>query len=666
MAPGVFPRPERITLIEQYFHNMALQYRADIDGLRAIAVILVIFFHTNIPYFSGGFVGVDVFFVISGFLITSIILKDIENGRFSVVRFYERRIKRIFPALFTVIFATLLAGSIIFDANAFKDLGQSTMATTLFASNILFLYRSNYFDLSSLQKPLLHTWSLAVEEQFYMFFPLILVAVSKFFNKRFIFWLVVIWLLSFAGSVWEIDHDRMATFYQLPTRAWELLSGALLAVNAVPAAKSNFRKNLLSLSGIALILYSSIFYSEKTIFPAYNAILPVLGSCLLIHSGKNGVTGFSSLLSRRSVVYVGHASYSLYLWHWPLIAYTRYVLYRDPTLPESIVLIIVTFIISALSLKYVEQPFRGGKSYIATRHLFAFSAVIMLLTTSAGLIIHLQRGMPYRNPKTNAESLNVNNDPQWIDFEINAKKLDAGEEPRQLGAAGTEPSFVLWGDSHANALAAGLSETAKRYGKSGYSIVRPTNLPMIGVEPNPSGGEAAKNRQTLEFIKRHPNVRTVVIAGYWSMPQHLRDIDGEYRHETNYAKLLKVGLERTVDSLLVHDRRVVIVSDVPVLKHDPYHLLWVSNAFGKTPDFGNILPTSSEYQNSNREFLAIADDLSKRKKVIFLHPEEMLFDKYGKSFAMAGNKLLYVDNDHLSSLGSRFIGSVFDQVVSPR
>ncbi|ANT64619.1 acyltransferase family protein [Prosthecochloris sp. CIB 2401] len=270
---------------------MPLKYRADIDGLRAIAVLAVLFFHTGVPGFSGGFVGVDIFFVISGFLITSIILKDIKEEKFSIARFYERRIRRIFPALFPVIAFTLVVGAFIFDATAFKELGQSITATTIFSSNILFWLKAGYFDTASLQKPLLHTWSLAVEEQFYIFFPLALVFINRFLNGRYLCWIIVASTLSLVASIYGVYHYPSPTFYLVHTRAWELLLGSILALGVLPSPTSSFLRNILSIAGLGLIVYSVGFYTEATLFPGYNAIAPVMGAWLIIYSNRGGGYG---------------------------------------------------------------------------------------------------------------------------------------------------------------------------------------------------------------------------------------------------------------------------------------------------------------------------------------------------------------------------------------
>ena len=372
---------------------MNLKYRADIDGLRAIAVMAVIFFHADIPGFSGGFVGVDVFFVISGFLITSIILTDIQADKFSIARFYERRVRRIFPALFPVIAFTFVAGFFIFDYKAFKQLGQSISGTTLFASNILFWIQSGYFDSPSLQKPLLHTWSLAVEEQFYIFFPLLLFGISRFLNKKYLPWLIVSGTLSLLSSIWGVYNQPSTTFYLVPTRSWELLVGSILALGVISTPQSTFVRHVLSIVGLGLIFYSVGFYNKFTVFPGHNAIVPVLGTALIIFSGIDGSSGISKMLGLKPLVFIGLISYSLYLWHWPLLVFTKYILFRELSAIEISGIIMLTFVISALSLQFIERPFRGNNPIIPQRkNLFIASAVIMFIVSFRGKYDHPENG----------------------------------------------------------------------------------------------------------------------------------------------------------------------------------------------------------------------------------------------------------------------------------
>ena len=299
------------------------KYRPDIDGLRAIAVLAVLFYHVRTGAVHGGFVGVDVFFVISGYLITGIIHNDVVAGRFSIRRFYDRRIRRIFPALFAVLFATTVAGAAFLLPSEFATYANSLAATTLFASNIYFAAHAGYFAPGALNTPLLHTWSLAVEEQFYLLFPIALALAYKYFPKRLRLTVALCCILSFVVSAYGVAIDPQRTFFSSLARAWELLLGSLLALNAFPQVRSAAVKEAAATLGIVAIVACAIFYSDATPFPGISALIPTAGTALIIWSGVNTVTRVTALLSLRPVVFVGLISYSLYLWHWPMIVFTR-------------------------------------------------------------------------------------------------------------------------------------------------------------------------------------------------------------------------------------------------------------------------------------------------------------------------------------------------------
>lgn len=265
---------------------MTPKYRSDIDGLRAVAVLAVIFFHFGIELFSGGFVGVGVFFVISGYLITSIIISEIKQESFSIARFYERRFRRILPALVFVAIVVLIAGSILFHPKHLVDLGRSMIATTLFSSNVLFYTQSGYFDHASELKPLLHTWSLAVEEQFYIFFPIILLAVAKYTTGKFFKWVVIIFFVSFLLSLAGMKVSESGTFYLIFTRAWELLAGSLLAIKAFPLLRNQSSRDGFSFVGLFMIIYSVFFFTSETEFPGFWALIPVVGAAIIIYAGE--------------------------------------------------------------------------------------------------------------------------------------------------------------------------------------------------------------------------------------------------------------------------------------------------------------------------------------------------------------------------------------------
>ena len=471
---------------------MSLKYRADIDGLRALAVLAVIFFHAGVPGFSGGFVGVDVFFVISGFLITSIILKDIHTGKFSIAKFYERRIRRIFPALFPVIAFTVVVGFFIFDPGSFKELGKSIIATTFFSSNILFLREVGYFDADAITKPLLHTWSLAIEEQFYIFFPLLLIAIHRFSESRYFQWLLGIGLVSLLTSIYGVYTNQAATFYLVPTRAWELLFGSIFALGVIPQLQTTFHRNLFSIVGFSLIILSIWRYSEATLFPGAAALAPVLGAGLIIYSGiGGGESAISKLLTLKPLVFIGLISYSLYLWHWPLIVFIKYLSIKDLTPLEITGIIVSSLTVSTLSWKFIEQPFRLKQMLFRERKkLFAISCVVMIAFSGIGGGIYLQNK------------------------ERNYNLTSTPEAPTLIGDRTSAVRFVLWGDSHAGALAPAINTMAIKYGISGYIFSVGSTLPILGMEHfNNSSYENTLNRNIFYFINKN-KIKAIFLFGW--------------------------------------------------------------------------------------------------------------------------------------------------------
>ena len=663
----------------------AMAYRSDIDGLRAVAVLAVIFFHAGIPGFTGGFVGVDVFFVISGFLITSIILKEINAGKFSVARFYERRIRRIFPALFPVISFTLIVGAFLFDPFAFKAFGKSMIATTFFGSNILFFRESGYFDSASITKPLLHTWSLAVEEQFYLFFPLLLIAINRFSKNRYLPWLLGIGFVSLLASVYGVYTHQVATFYLIPTRAWELLFGSILALGVIPQLQSNVQRNFLSIAGLSLIVFSIGFYTESTLFPGSAALAPVIGSSLIIYSGMGGGGGsaVSKFLSLKPMVSIGLISYSLYLWHWPFFVFAKYLIFRELTPFEITGIICATVIISILSLKFIEQPFRGTEPVIPNqKNLFALSAMVMIIASIIGTVIFLQKGMPARYPDVSIILKDISNDPEWDNARENEKittKLSEGKIPARIGVHNTMPCFILWGDSHARALIPAVSLQANRHGISGYITTQSGHPPVLGMDRIKSnmtvGCSHTFNDGVISFIKQHPEIKTVILTAAWECyangihfnqvggtTSRFKDMTGITSNQSNLS-LLRIGLTRTIVELTNLERQVVIVSDVPDIGYDVVRNYWLSYIIGRSLV---ILPTLSEYRERNKNVYALLHELEHRRNVTIIYPETLLVDKTGRTIAMDKSKLYYRDSHHLSKYGAEFISPVFDGVFKKR
>jgi peptidoglycan/LPS O-acetylase OafA/YrhL len=374
-------------------------YRPDIDGVRALAILPVILFHADLGC-PGGFIGVDIFFVISGFLITTLILKELRADAFSLATFWERRIRRIFPALFVVIFATLIAGWFLYLPPDFDLLGQSVAAQALLLSNVFFYQHMGYFQPDSNAMPLLHTWSLAVEEQFYVIFPLLLIFLAR--HKRFSIAQIIFCLCicSLNLSVWGIkfNFSSSANFYLLPTRAWELMIGAFLA--AIPRKQLFHARwnEAAGLAGLGLVLYAVFFYTRETEFPGLAAIPPCLGAALIIISGGATPTLVSRVLVLRPIVFVGLISYSLYLWHWPLLVFTRYISIEAQSWQLRVALLLASTVLAILTFTLIEVPFRRRLLCPQRSQIFALAGFSLLSLLVLGGGIYFKHGLACRLP----------------------------------------------------------------------------------------------------------------------------------------------------------------------------------------------------------------------------------------------------------------------------
>jgi peptidoglycan/LPS O-acetylase OafA/YrhL len=367
-----------------------MRYRKEIDGLRAVAVIPVVLFHAGVSWFSGGFVGVDVFFVISGFLITSILIEELQTQRFSLVGFYERRARRILPALFLTLLVSLPFAFWLLSPRDLNDFMQSLIAIVLFGSNMLFWAESGYFDAAAELKPMLHTWSLAVEEQYYVIFPLLLLAAWRWGWKA-VFWLIsVIAAVSLGVSEWQAREAPAAAFFLLPSRAWELFLGGLGALVLIRSARLQGLLDgqrglceILSVAGLVMILWAIFRFDEQMAFPGINALVPVLGTFLILVFGKD--TRVGQMLGQAPLVMIGLVSYSAYLFHQPIFAFARHAAAAEIHLWVMLILSVVTFALAYLSWRYVEQPFRK-RSQVGQTAIFVGSAAGIAAFLVVGLV----------------------------------------------------------------------------------------------------------------------------------------------------------------------------------------------------------------------------------------------------------------------------------------
>lgn len=432
-----------------------MDYRREVDGLRALAVLPVILFHAGFQSFSGGFVGVDTFFVISGYLITCILLAEQESGKFTIVNFYERRARRILPALFVVMLACLPFAWFWLTPPHLKSFSQSLVAVSLFSSNILFLLTSNYFESATELKPLLHTWSLAVEEQYYVFFPIFLTLTWRLGKRWILIILAALALTSLAAAQWGSSAKPEATFYLLPTRGWELLIGAFAAFYLRSNRRINFSRfshELGSTLGLALLVYATFFYTKQTPFPSLYTLTPALGAVLIIlFANPKTMTG--RLLGSRILVGIGLISYSAYLWHQPLFAFAKHRSLDEPGKPLMTLLSIVAMVLAYFSWKYIETPFRN-KQRFDRRQIFFWSAVGSLFFIGLGLTGTITKGFPSRAPTTvslpELEMPQIDNG--WCFYSVDSiKNLNVGAKGLDcwLGDKNSNKKGIFFGDSFA-------------------------------------------------------------------------------------------------------------------------------------------------------------------------------------------------------------------------
>jgi len=444
-----------------------LKYRREIDGLRAVAVLPVILFHAGFTAFSGGFIGVDVFFVISGYLITTIILADKEKGEFSLVTFYERRARRILPALFFVMFCCIPFAWFWLLPNHLKDFSQSLVAVSAFSSNILFWRESGYFGTASELKPLLHTWSLAVEEQYYILFPLFIMFMWKF-RKRWIFGsLMVIAVASLAVAQWGAYNKPTATFFLLPTRGWELAIGALIAFyflykkdHAILVASNKNISEFFGFVGIALIGYSVFAFDNSTPFPSFYALFPTIGTGLIIVF-TTPQTLVGRFLGTKAMVGLGLISYSTYLWHQPLFVFARHRSLTEPSVTLLLTLSVASVIMAYFSWRYVEMPFRD-KSIFNRKKIFSIAISGSVAFLGIGIVGNVENGFTERatSDQLSISSYNSYNRAPYYREGTCFLRPEQSYEEFSENCIGQEHSgsseIMIWGDSHAAALSYGI------------------------------------------------------------------------------------------------------------------------------------------------------------------------------------------------------------------
>jgi peptidoglycan/LPS O-acetylase OafA/YrhL len=550
-----------------------LSYRADVDGLRAVAVLSVIGFHAFPRTIPGGFVGVDVFFVISGFLISGLILQGLRADRFSYVSFYARRIRRIFPALITVLTATLIGGSFMLFPDELKELGRQALASVGFVANFFFWSESGYFDASAPLKPLLHLWSLGIEEQFYIGWPLLLVFLYQ--RTRHLKWIFgALALASFLWNVLTVATSSESAFYLPMSRFWELLLGAMLALQAIEASQAgaadgsglesgprDLKADLLCVGGLLLIGGTVLRLTEHLRFPGWWALLPTVGAALVIAGGRGRVSRL--LLGNKPMTFIGLISYPLYLWHWVLLSAVQYVSYQHASHTARLAAIALSFLLAWLTYVFIETPIRFGRRGESMVPRLATAA---LLVGAAAVTLNVSDGVAMRFPPAVRKLATFHYDAHHAYREdkcqLNGDQAFAELDPTCVDSADhASRLIVLWGDSHVSSLYQGMRAAQRARGDFRIAQFAASGCPpLLGVRLGPRSDCMEFSEAAFERIQLlQPD--TVIMGGAWySYASRARDGSAELQ-----------ALRQTIDKLIgAGIRRVVVFGDLPVWKiHQP-------------------------------------------------------------------------------------------------
>lgn len=626
------------------------KYRPDIDGLRAIAVLAVVAFHAFPALIPGGFIGVDIFFVISGFLITGILARELEHGQFTFARFYGRRIRRIFPALLLVMAACLAFGWFALFPDELKQLGLHLAGGAGFVSNLVLWQEVGYFDRGADTKPLLHLWSLAIEEQFYIVWPVLLLLASRL-RLNLLLVSAALALLSFAANVAGVAAFPSATFYSPASRAWELLLGAVLACSLHSAqpvalfsrAAAAVSPNVRAAAGALLLAIGLAVITRERQFPGWYALLPAAGAVLMIGAGPNA--WFNRIvLSNRLLVWFGLISYPLYLWHWPLLSFAHIVESGTPAPLLRAGLVALAIVLAWLTWRLVERPLRFGQG----RHNVAILAGLMAALAAGGAYIWAGAGMPQRaaivDNARHQKSLVLVEDVQNAAACKKRYGFDSLYRYCLLAKPDQDPTVVLLGDSHAYHVVAGLT---KYYNSQGENLLYlGTRHPYWGLDPGNEPYQQA-TQGMLEQALSTASIGTVVFS------THLRLDDS-----TPGARAIHAAARDTIRRFVEAGKHVILMEDVPILSFDPRACIKRAGIASSATRSPCALPRAEVDQQTPANDVLVAGLLREFPSVELFRTRDLMCDDK-LCWAMKDGELLYRDKDHLSYEGDLYIGKKF-------
>ena len=666
-----------------------MKYRAEIDGLRALAVLPVILFHAGFEWFSGGFVGVDVFFVISGYLITTIIISEMAEGKFSIINFYERRARRILPALFFVMASCLPFAWLWLTPGDLRDFGQSLVAVSTFSSNILFWLESGYFDTAAELKPLLHTWSLAVEEQYYILFPIFLMLTWRLGIKWILILLSIVFFISLGIAQWGAYNSPIPAFFLLPTRGWELLIGVFAAfyLKYNTHLNSHAVNQMLSLLGFGMIAYSIIAFDKTTPFPSLYALIPTIGTGLLILCAVPK-TFVHKLLSLKFIVGIGLISYSAYLWHQPLLAFARHRLFGEVSEFMLIALCLSSLVLAWFSWRFIEAPFRNKQAF-ARRKIFVFSVAGIFAFSSLGLFFQYE---PLLDQSPNKL--------QNVQFTSLGQKIEivgevcSGEDIIQmsnfsfceLGDRDSDRTIVFYGDSHLQAIQYSLDRNLRLRNMKGIWIkgIWTCKTTIFTIISNNMNAQQLKcPSYFIEALDYFSDADYLALISRWSMqyyfpasklnqPHFINEALGCEERDLPYRDYLPIDTngfkkpsyesmtEALVSLLEVSSSKLktLIVYPIPEIGCDPYKYN-LNHKRNTGSELTSLSFPIEEYDRRNEFVVGVLDKFYEQNKnaIIPIKLRSAYCVRGGKEeCAVVENSVpLYLDDDHLSDYGADIV-----------
>lgn len=644
-------------------------YRPDIDGLRAIAVLPVLAFHAALGV-PGGYVGVDVFFVISGYLITSLILRELDDGRFRLSAFWERRIRRLLPPLLVVLVASLIAGWRILLPEDYRDLGRSIVAQACLSANIWFWQQDGYFAAPSESKPLLHLWSLAVEEQFYLLLPFLLLLLHKFGRKILFGSLVVLAAGSLVLSEYGSRHTPGAAYFLLPYRAWELLLGSILGMVRPLPASWRWPREMLSWGGLAAIGYACVSFDRSTPFPGLHALIPCLGAAAVLFAGESATSSppeglptprlpsLNWLLATFPFRGIGLISYSLYLWHWPILVLAKHAWAMPPRPAERATFLAISFVAAVATWALVEFPFRARLVLARPRPLFALGGACLAMSLAVGLTLARSNGLPNR---FSAETLRYAAEiaaPGTTNYQqVTVEEVQAGKL-LEVGGPPDSPIYcVVWGDSHAMVAFPIFKDLADQTHQRCVAATYTQTPPLLGYQSNHPFSLRQQshsfNQGVMDFVRRN-KVPHVVLMGFWQNYDFGEPDSPEFLQA-------KDAFRRTIDEITQTGAEAWIVKPVPAYSEEIPRMATRLSMFGI--DLEMLRQSRATHQESTSIPRALIESVQ-RRNVHIVDPEPLFFAQDHRSIFQQEGQLLYRDSNHLSRQGAELLKPILRPIFS--